>query len=94
MADVATAHSLLQDSARETSTEKREKREKRRREHTTERQARSPSRASWNVTPAAWKNSQGKGGLRFSGMLALWPLGSGTNSCLLFTETGPLVELF
>ena len=32
---------------------KNERREKRRREHTTERQARRPSRGSWNVTPAA-----------------------------------------
>ena len=72
MAGVATAHPLLLENSRETSTEKR-RREKRRREHTTERQARRPSRGSWNVTPAAWKNSQGKVGLR--GALACWHSG-------------------
>ena len=39
----------------------------------TERQARRPSRGSWNVTPAAWKKSLGKGGLR--GALACWHSG-------------------
>ena len=31
---------------------------------------------------------------RRSGLLALWPSGSDTGSCLLFTDTEPLVELF
>ena len=30
---------------------------------------------------------------RRSGLLALWPLGSGTGSCLLFTDTEPPVDL-
>ena len=49
------------------------KEEKSRREHTTERQARRPSRGSWNVTPAACEKSQGKVGLR--GALACWHSG-------------------
>ena len=66
-----------------TPARKNERREKRRREHTTERQARRPSRGSWNVTPAAWKKQSGQGWVtRRSGLLALWPSGSGTGSCL------------
>ena len=57
MAEVATAQPLLQENSGETSTEKRQKREENETEHPTERQARRPSRGSWNVTPAAWKNS-------------------------------------
>ena len=88
MAEVATAHTPCFRTTPEKPARKSDRREKRRREHTTERQARRPSRGSWNVTPAAWKNSQGKVGLLGTlALLALWPLGSGTGSCLLFADT-------
>ena len=64
MVEVATAHLLLQEKLPEKPARKNDRREKRRREHTTEKQARRPSRGSWNVTPAACENRQGKVGLR------------------------------
>ena len=40
------------------------------------------------------EKQSGEGWLkRRSGLLALWSLGCGTGSCLLFTDTEPLVEL-
>ena len=66
---MATAHPCFWTTTGKPAR-KNERREKRRREHTTERRARRPSRGSWNVTPAAWKNSLGKAGLR--GALACW----------------------
>ena len=77
----------------EKPARKNDRREKRRREHTTERQARRPSRGSWNVTPAACEKQTGKGWVaRHSGLLALWPSGCGTGSCLL-RHSGPLTSL-
>ena len=74
MAEVATAHHLLPDNSRETSTEKRKKREEEEEEeHTTERQARRPFRGSWNVTPAAWKK---KTVWARVGYEAPWPVGT------------------
>ena len=68
------------------------KEERRRREHITGRQARRPSRGSWNVTPEAWKNSLGKVGLR--GALACWHSGLWVVAQVRFcSDTEPLVEL-
>ena len=40
------------------------------------------------MTPAACKNRLGEGWVkRHNGLLALWPSGCGTGSCLLFTDT-------
>ena len=89
-AEVATAPLLLHDNSRETSTEKRKKREEKEGAH-HRKTSPTPLPRGWNVTPAAWKNSQCNTGLR--GALACWPSGSGTGSCLLFTDTEPLVEL-
>ena len=81
MAEVATAHPLLLDNSRENSTEKRQKREEKEGAHHR-------------------KTSRGKEGscaselTKRSVLLPLWPSGSGTGSCLLFTDTEPLVELF
>ena len=94
MAGGATAHSLLLDNSRETSTEKRKKREEKEGAHhrktsptplplELERDARGLEKQSGQ----SWVTKR-------SGLLALWPLGCGTGSCLLFTDTEPLVELF
>ena len=72
MAEVATAQPCFQKTPGKPAR-KNDRREKRRREHPTERQARRPSRGSWNVTPAACDNRQGKVGLR--GTLACWHSG-------------------
>ena len=81
MAEVATAHLLLLENTRETSTEKRQKREEKERANT-------PFHRSWDVTPAACEKQTGKGWVaRHSGLLALWPSGCGTGSCLFFTDT-------
>ena len=86
MAEVATAQPLLLENSRETSTEKRQKREG---------QARRPSRGSWKRDARGLEKQSGQGWVkRRSGLLALWPSGSDTGSCLLFTDTEPLVELF
>ena len=73
MAEVVTAQPLLLENSRENHHGKNDRREKRRREHPIGRQARRSSRGSWNVTPAAWKNSLGKFGFR--GALACWHSG-------------------
>ena len=71
MAELATAQ--LQPSRQLPGNQHGKTTEERRREHTTERQARRPSRGSWNVTPAAWKHSLVKVVLR--GALACWHSG-------------------
>ena len=72
MAEVATAHLLLQDSTRETSTDKRKKREEKEGAH---RQGQG------------WVGETCASALtRRSGLPAHWPLGSGTGSCLLVPD--------
>ena len=83
MAGVATAHSLLLDNTRETSTEKRQKREEK---------ERAPHRKT-SPTPLPREQERDARGLeerpgegwvkRRCGLLALWPSGCGTGSCLL-----------
>ena len=72
MAGVATARPLLLENTWETSTEKRQKREEEG-ESTPQKDKPDASLGSWNVTPAAWKNRLGKGGLR--GTPACWHSG-------------------
>ena len=85
---------LLLENSRETSTEKRKKREEKEGAHhrktsptplprELERDARGPEKQSGQ----GWDK-------RRSGLLALWPLGCGTGSCLLYTDTEPLVWAF
>ena len=86
MAEVATAHPLLLDNSRGTSTEKRQKREGKEGAH----------HRKTSPTPLPRELERDARGLEKqsgSGLLALWPLGCGTGSCLLFTDTEPLVEL-
>ena len=94
MAEVATAQPLLLENSRETSTEKRQKREeKERAPHRKTSPTPLPRQLERDArgleTPV-----RGRWGQRRSGLLALWPLGCGTGSCLLFTDTEPLVDLF
>ena len=92
MAEVATAQPLLLENSWKNPARKNERREKRRTEHPRERQARRPFRGSWNVTPAAWKNSQVKVGLR--GALACWHSGFwAVAQVRVCSDTEPLVEL-
>ena len=88
MAGVASAHPLLQDNTRETSTEKRKKREEKEGAH-HRKTSPTPLPRGLEREARGLENSQGKAGLR--GALACC---SGTGSCLLFTDTEPLVELF
>ena len=92
MAEVATAHLLLQDNIRDTSTEKRQKREEKegannRKTGPTplprelERDARGPEKQCGQGWVA-----------RHSGLLALSPSGCGTGSCLL-RHSGPFTTL-
>ena len=98
MAGVATAHPQLQENPRETSTEKRQKREEK-------EGARNPKDRP-DVPPAGERDARGlrkqtgEGRVRrHTGLLAHWPSGCGTGSCLLFTDTegsdlaGPLTTL-
>ena len=87
MAGVATAHPLLLENSRETSTEKRQKREEK---------ERAPHRKT-GPTPLPRELERDARGLRkqtgeswvtrHTGLLALWPSGCGTGSCLFFTDT-------
>ena len=93
MAEVATAHPLLQDNTRETSTEKRKKREEK--EGARHRKTSpTPLPRELECDARGLEKQSGQGWVtRRSGVLALWPSGSDTGSCLLFTDTEPLVEL-
>ena len=94
MAEVASAHPLLQDNSLGTSTEKRKKREEEEGAHDRKT---SPTPLPWELERDACglEKQSGQGWVtRRSGLLALWPLGCRTGSCLLFTDTEPLVELF
>ena len=93
MAGVAPAHPLLLDNSRETSTEKRKKRdEKEGAHHRKTSPTPLPRELERDVRGLEKQSGQGWVTGR-SGLLALWPLASGTGSCLLFTDTEPLVEL-
>ena len=89
MAEVATAHLLLQDNSRETSTEKRKKREEK--EGARDRKTSlTPLPRELERDARDLEKQSGQGWVtRRSGLLALWPLG-----VCLFTDTEPLVELF
>ena len=94
MAEVATAYPLLLDNSLETSTEKRNKREEKEGAHDRKTSPTPLSRELERDARGLEKQS-GQGWVtRRSGLLALWPSGSATGSCLLFTDTEPLVELF
>ena len=87
MAEVATAHPLLQDNTRETSTEKRQKREEKEGAHNRKtgptplpRELERDARGLRRQTGESWVAKR-------TGLLALWPSGCGTGSCLLFTDT-------
>ena len=93
MAGVATAHPLLQENPRETSTEKRKKREEKEGANNRKtgptplpRELERDARGLRKQTGESWVT-------RRTGLLALCPSGSDTGSCLLFTDTEPLVEL-
>ena len=91
MAGVATAHPLLQDNTKETSTEKRKKREEEGAHH--RKTSPTPLPREQERDARGLEKQSGGWDTRRSGLLALWPLGYGTGSCLLFTDTEPLVEL-
>ena len=76
---MATAHPLLQENSRETSTEKRKKREEKEGAH---HRKKSP-------TPLPRELERDARGLEKQSRQ-----GSDPGSCLLFTDTEPLVELF
>ena len=93
MAGVATAHPLLLDNTRENSTEKRKKREEKEGAH-KRKTSPTPLPRELERDARGLEKQSGKGWVtRRSGLLALWPLGCGTGSCLLFKDTEPLVEL-
>ena len=93
MAGVANAHSQLQDNSRETSTEKRKNREEKEGAHHRKTSPTPLPRELERDTRGLEKQSGQDWVTRPSGLLALWTSGSGTGSCLLFTDTEPLVEL-
>ena len=83
MAEVATAHVLLLDSTRETSTEKRNKREEKEGAH-NRKTSLTPLPRELERDARGVEKQLGKGWVkRHSGLLALWPSGSGKGSCLL-----------
>ena len=83
MAEVATAHSLLLDNSRESSTEKRKKKEEKEGAHRrTESPMPLPRELERDARGLEKQTRQGWVPRR-SGLLALWPSGSGTGSCLL-----------
>ena len=90
MAEVAAAHPCFQT----TPGNQHGKTEAERREGGSTPQKDKPDAPPAGAgTPG--RNSQGKAGLRGAlALLALWPSGSDAGSCLLFTDTEPLVELF
>ena len=93
MAGVATAHNPASRQLRETSTEKRKKREEKEGAH-HRKTIPTPLPRELERDARGLKKQTGQGRVtRRSGLLALWPLGCGTGSCLLFTDTEPLVEL-
>ena len=87
MAEVATAHLLLQENSRETSTEKRQKREEK--EGARNRKT-SPTSLPRELERDAHglEKQTGEGWVRrHTGLLAHWPSGCDTGSCLFFTDT-------
>ena len=92
MAGAATAHPLLLDNSRETFTEKRKKREAKEGAHNRKTSPTPLPRELERDARDLEKKQTGQGWVtRRSGLLALLPLGCGTGSCLLFTDTEPLV---
>ena len=84
---MATAHPLLLENSRETSTEKRQKREEK---EGADNRKTSPTPLPRELERDArgLEKQSGQGWVtRHSGLLALWPSGCGTGSCLLFTDT-------
>ena len=80
---MASAHLLLLDNSRETSTEKRKKSEE---EEIAPHRKTSPTPLPRELERDArgLEKQSGKGWVtRRSGLLALWPSGSDTGSCLL-----------
>ena len=93
MAGVATAHLLLLDNSRETSTEKRKKREEKKGAH-HRKTSPTPLPREQERDARGLEKQSGQGWVtRRSGQLALWPSGCGTGSCLLFTDTEPFFKL-
>ena len=87
MAEVATAQPLLLDNSRETSTEKRKKREEKERAR-NRKTSPTPLPRELERDARGLEKQSGQGWVtRRSDLLALWPLGCGTGSCLLFTDT-------
>ena len=99
MAGVATAHPLLQENPWETSTEKRKRREEKERA-SNRKTSPTPLPRELERDARGLRKQTGEGRVtRRTGLLALWPSGCGTGSCLLFTDTegpdlaGPLTPL-
>ena len=87
MAGVATAHPLLQENSRKTSTEKRKKREEKEGAH-NRKTSPTPLPRELERDARGLRKQTGEGWVtRRTGLLALWPSGCGTGSCLLFTDT-------
>ena len=89
MAEVATAQPpLLLENSQETSTEKRQKREEKERAH-NRKTSPTPLPRELERDARGLEKQTGEGWVkRCFGLLA-----RGTDSCLLFTDTEPLVEL-
>ena len=87
IAEEATAHPLLLDNSRETSTKKRQKREEKEGAH-QRKTSPTPLPRELERDARGLEKQSGQGWItRRSGLLALWPLGCGTSSCLLFSDT-------
>ena len=87
MAEVATARPLLQDNTRETSTEKRQKREEKEGAH-NRKTSPTPLPRELERDARGLRKQTGEGRVRrHTGLLAHWPSGCDTGSCLFFTDT-------
>ena len=86
------AEVLLLENTRETSTEKRQKREEKEGAH-NRKTGPTPLPRELERDAHGPEQQTGQGWVaRHSGLLALWPSGCGTGSCL-FRHSGPLTTL-
>ena len=93
MAEVATAHLLLLENSRETSTEKTtEEREEKEGAH-NQKTGPTPFPRELERDARAWKNRQGKGGLRGTLAFGLWHRFVSAQTLWAFDHAGSCLAL-